>query len=222
MLTQLLYQRRVLFLSWLVVFLIGLIWVTFKPPEAVFIFAKGYYHDSVHIAFRWLTKLGEELGFVLGVILVVLYANKRALAGYVLASLITLIVVWVLKHYVYPDAARPAIYLERLNFEFLHPTDHQLNRSYSFPSGHTTAAFTYFFFVALCSRHIVLTTTCMSLAILTGVSRIYLTQHFVVDVVAGSLLGVFIAVTAYLLMVAKRPWPGSFLDKAFFASKVDE
>jgi membrane-associated phospholipid phosphatase len=37
------------------------------------------------------------------------------------------------------------------------------------------------------------------LAILAGISRIYLSQHFFEDVIGGSLIGFVIAVFAYLL-----------------------
>lgn len=68
----------------------------------------------------------------------------------------------------------------------------------SFPSGHTMTAFAVFAFLAFCLPNKRGTAVALLLvAILVGISRIYLVMHFLEDVVFGSLIGVALAVLWY-------------------------
>ena len=71
----------------------------------------------------------------------------------------------------------------------------------SFPSAHTMAAFALFSFLAFCfPRKPWLSLTCVIAALLVGVSRMYLVQHFFKDVYTGALLGVTLGAIAYQLL----------------------
>ncbi|MFW5657174.1 MAG: phosphatase PAP2 family protein, partial [Bacteroidota bacterium] len=60
----------------------------------------------------------------------------------------------------------------------------------SFPSGHTTSAFALFICLVFYTKSLPLKIIFFFLAVLVGFSRVYLSQHFFCDVVAGSFLGV--------------------------------
>ena len=72
-------------------------------------------------------------------------------------------------------------------------------KDYSFPSGHTTASFSIATVLALNIPGIILLT--YFIAMIIGVSRIYLGVHYPTDVVAGIILGIgsSIIVHTYLL-----------------------
>ena len=81
----------------------------------------------------------------------------------------------------------------------------------SFPSGHTMTAFALFAFLALClpgKRWGGL--FFFALALLVGLSRVYLVHHFLEDVYLGSILGVMLAVGCFWvaanLPADRLPW----------------
>lgn len=82
----------------------------------------------------------------------------------------------------------------------------------SFPSGHTLAAFALYTFLALNIGWKNLTGVIFFLlAVVVGISRIYLVQHFLEDVYLGSVIGVALAFLFYYLQekLGRKPW----LDK---------
>ena len=72
---------------------------------------------------------------------------------------------------------------------------------YSFPSGHTTVAFGAFVSVAVTARRKLTAVVCVLLALLVGVSRIYLGVHTPADVLAGALTSLIL-----ILLLQRVPW----------------
>lgn len=64
---------------------------------------------------------------------------------------------------------------------------------YSFPSGHTITIFALTFGLALTINKKGLNLLLFLVAALTAYSRVYLSQHFAIDILAGSVVGVFCA-----------------------------
>jgi membrane-associated phospholipid phosphatase len=73
----------------------------------------------------------------------------------------------------------------------------------SFPSGHTTVAFCIFFGLALIIPNKRIGSALVLLAILVGFSRTYLSYHFLMDLIAGSMLGVLSALIMYIALKEK-------------------
>jgi membrane-associated phospholipid phosphatase len=88
---------------------------------------------------------------------------------------------------------------------------------FSFPSGHSAGAFSLFFMISLIlsGKRKFLGVFLFLLAMLTGYSRIYLGQHFPVDVYAGSIIGVGFTWLTYWAVnrseLAKKPWANKSL-----------
>jgi membrane-associated phospholipid phosphatase len=106
-------------------------------------------------------------------------------ASNIIASFIT----QVLKQTIYADVVRPKKFFEGVHELYLVPgVDNHLYNS--FPSGHSTCAFALYFALALINENKFLKLFLFAIALLTGYSRIYLSQHFFEDVYAGSIIGV--------------------------------
>jgi membrane-associated phospholipid phosphatase len=73
-----------------------------------------------------------------------------------------------------------------------------LNGNASFPSGHASSAFALATSMALYSKNKKLSLLYLLAAILVGYSRIYLSQHFPVDVMGGATIGVLTATLVFL------------------------
>lgn len=99
---------------------------------------------------------------------------------------------------IFPDDLRPITYLAE-NFPVHLVDGARANRVYSFPSGHTAAAFT----IALIMSHMInkkiWSFILPVLALLVGYSRVYLAQHFLTDVFAGMLIGIVSAIFSLMI-----------------------
>ena len=95
--------------------------------------------------------------------------------------------------------ARPRPFAESETLlNFLNSIGLELPDSHSFPSGHTAASFAVAFMVFLSNKHWGVPS--MIMAVLVGMSRVYLCVHFVTDVLAGMMIGLLIAyVVKYIL-----------------------
>jgi membrane-associated phospholipid phosphatase len=69
-----------------------------------------------------------------------------------------------------------------------------INLYHSFPSGHTITAFAFFLALAFYTTKPTLHFLYFVLALFVGFSRVYLSQHFAIDVQIGSLIGVFVTI----------------------------
>jgi membrane-associated phospholipid phosphatase len=154
--------------------------------------------------FAYMTYMGE--GVVVTLVFIMLLAIKYRyaliLAG---ANIISALITQVLKHTLFDDVVRPKKFFEGIHDLYLVPgiDNHEY---FSFPSGHTTSAFSLYFALALIVEKRSYKLLFFILALLIGFSRIYLSQHFFEDVYAGSIVGATTAFFVfYFVQQNKRP-----------------
>ncbi|MDG1429072.1 MAG: phosphatase PAP2 family protein [Crocinitomicaceae bacterium] len=149
--------------------------------------------------FYWITYGGDGLFVVAGIVVLSVLLWRKYKLSIVLLSSLNLIIVGGLvaffKHLIYDDAFRPIQFIGRAKL-YLVP-DSPINLANSFPSGHTTAAFAFFALVAYLFPNKWIQSVCVFSAALVGYSRIYLSQHFLEDVVAGAGLGLVCFMLSY-------------------------
>ncbi len=145
------------------------------------------------IFFKYITHLGHGL-WLLPLAFYFFLKNKDALYITIFSSVFLLIFVNLLKRTIYSQ--RPKLYFKDTfityyDFHFVQGVD--LHSIHSFPSGHTATAFTIFFLATLfiSNRKIFIQILFFILAFLVAYSRLYLSQHFLIDVLAGSFIGIF-------------------------------
>jgi membrane-associated phospholipid phosphatase len=102
-----------------------------------------------------------------------------------------------LKQVVFPGMDRPAMFRDRLG-EMTWVQGVELNHHFSFPSGHSTAAFSMCLALAVIIGSPRWAALLAVLATLLAFSRVYLSQHFMQDVTVGAIIGMATAIGMYL------------------------
>lgn len=148
--------------------------------------------------FYYVTYIGDGITAVLVVVLLCFVKYRYAVivaASNIISSLIT----QLLKQTLFSDYDRPVKFFEGGAHLRLVPGSENYIYN-SFPSGHSTVAFTTFFCFALIIESKPLKFLMFLIALTIGFSRVYLSQHFLNDVYAGSIIGVLISFFIYYFM----------------------
>lgn len=155
--------------------------------------------------FKLITNIGDGLTFVIVSIVLLLFVKIR----WGIIGLLTFGVSGLLSQFfkkvVFGDLPRPLKFFE--GKEMLQTVEGVHNAFvHSFPSGHTTTAFAMFTLITLFwSGNKTIAAICFVLAVITAISRVYLAQHFIEDVFAGTILGMLSATFLYFWLEVKTP-----------------
>ena len=178
--------------------------------------------DARDIFYKYYTKVGEWVPYVACCLL--LFFRFGWAIFTTSCVLLSGAVTQVLKRIV--DAPRPLTWFATNYPDVQLPLVDgvEMSRYFSFPSGHTTTFFAFFFALSIivnqsnlrshwCS---VTQIIFFSLAALGGYSRIYLSQHFAADILGGMGIGMLITGLLYLLFArwkSKKWWEMHFFAK---------
>jgi membrane-associated phospholipid phosphatase len=183
------------FLLYALLLLSGLMLVAAVPRLELHVWLNSSHTKSVDSFFRMLTWLGNGW-FAVIFSMLFLFIRFRYFFMLILSYCVSGLMAQFLKRFVFPDILRPAAYLDQMpGLELVPGMD--LHHTLAFPSGHTTTAFAILLLTGFIIHKKYAVFGLMLLAWLAGLSRVYLSQHFLVDVLAGSVLGVFSALFFY-------------------------
>jgi len=174
----------------------------------IHLYINRHHSPLADFVFKYLTYLGEGWLFVLAIPVFVFYSWRKGLF-IAFAGVFTGLITGIFKNSIYAGVPRPIEYFAGMSELYLVPGV-EMNHWNSFPSGHTMAAFALYFSLAIVVKRAGWSFVFFSIAALVGYSRMYLSQHFLVDVVAGAGLGIVCAALAFVL-ASKLPWKN--LDK---------
>lgn len=188
------------------------------PKGELHLFLCDRHTDARDIFYKWYTRVGEWAPYLICVLLLFYRFGYAAIATACLA--LSALTTQILKHLI--NAPRPVTWFQMNMPDVQLPLVEgvEMNLWYSFPSGHTTSFFALFF--ALCviiNMHLrnsvlpphsgnnkvctlkstAIQLLCFILAALGGYSRIYLSQHFTADVLAGLIVGMGITALIFVL-----------------------
>jgi membrane-associated phospholipid phosphatase len=189
----------------------------------VFAFPKGFlelqlnqFHNSFFdIMFLGLTQLGDGIIFVPFVILFLFWKTSFSIF-LILCGLFNTVLVSFGKKLLFPGFPRPAEFFKEVDFYQVPGVN--LYHWNSFPSGHTTTAFSICFaFSIIFSKHPKIQRLMLILAIGIGLSRVYLMQHFFGDIWMGAALGLVSTLAAR--EVTLRYFSDKKLKKPFLKTK---
>ena len=176
-----------------------------------------YHNDAATAFFIFFTFLGDGL-FCVAVGIALFFFNRRYLSVLVISSfLLSGLIVQVLKYFIIE--ARPAVFLKEGTYKYF-IDEVTLHNFHTFPSGHTASAFALATVLAVVLSNRPGGIIFLLIAILVGYSRIYLGQHFLIDVLFGALIGV---VSAMACLYVFRKDTGFFKKRFnYFSSNVTD
>ena len=160
-----------------------------------FLILNPYHPRLLDYFFIGYTYFGDGL-FIVTLALILFFCKKRFLSLMIVSSYaFSGVIVLILKYFIVE--ARPAFYLKNINYTYF-IDGVTLHNFHSFPSGHTTSAFALAAILGFAAKNKNYAIIFLLMAALVGYSRIYLGQHFMDDVVAGSCIGLVSAIICEL------------------------
>lgn len=195
-------NRRMLY-SFLLVWVCLLVFDCIYPKIQTHLMLNGYHAPFLDAFFRYVTWMGEEFPVYVGVAFLIWNVNsvwnRRNGLFILLSQGLTCILTQVLKFaFAHP---RPATYFSQMGAALPETVEGvTLRRAMnSFPSGHTSAAFALFVCMALVTPR-KWAPLWITAAWAVAYSRIYLSQHFLEDILLGSVIGVVSSCAVFMLM----------------------
>ncbi len=161
-------------------------------------FINSHFTPELDIIMYHITRL-PELAYIIFVIILGLFTEKRMFLTIIVAMGISGLLIFLFKHHLFADFNRPYFWLNSEKIPFHHVQGIRLHSNNSFPSGHTMAAFSSLALIGFVSRSGWTQFGLFLLACVSGYSRVYVAQHYLMDVYAGALIGFAIALFCYIL-----------------------
>ncbi|MEJ6589283.1 MAG: phosphatase PAP2 family protein [Crocinitomicaceae bacterium] len=144
------------------------------------------------IVMRNLTHAGDGL-FACLIVLAFLFIRIKTGLLLLLSFISTAVVVQLLKHTLFDSMKRPIVFFQN-DPSFRTIEAFTYHTSNSFPSGHSASIFALCTVIAYQYRQNLLIQICLVIIAATvAFTRVYLSQHFLQDIVAGSLIGTLIS-----------------------------
>jgi membrane-associated phospholipid phosphatase len=212
-----LQRIRPFFILYLILLAACLVIKLIFTKDQIYFAVNTRYNDFLDTIEPYITDLGNGWTIVAVVVIVVLFNYRIA---FLLATTfaITSLSVQVAKFFF--DAPRPQLYfkdqLSKLHFvKGVEMLSHN-----SFPSGHTLTAFAAGVVITYLLKNKSWAYLLIFYGLMVGFSRVYLSQHFFEDVVAGSIMGVVLTIFWIWFIENKKFIHSAGWNRGLLTSKV--
>lgn len=156
-------------------------------------------NKSIDLFFKYITHLGDGL-FAIIIAVILAFSSLRKSLYILLSYFSAALLSTILKHYVFTEIYRPHFVFQYFVREELRLVDGvDMLGLNSFPSGHSLSAFSLFFCLIFISKNHLYKIAFFALAILAAFSRTYLSQHWLIDIYVGSIIGSCFALVYYFV-----------------------
>lgn len=183
-------------LIYLLFFAVSIVLISLFRKSTLHLFLNKYHSNFFDVLFKYATYLGD--GIMFGVLfLCFLFVKKRVAYAFAIGGFLTLLVTYLFKKVIFSGLPRP---VQLLGVDNLHLIEGVKMAFWNtFPSGHTTTAFAIFTILCLYFNKCKSQYLWVSLAIIAGLSRVYLSQHFWLDIFVGSFIGIIIGFVSMMI-----------------------
>ena len=195
---SLLRERAVLLAAQAILLVLSGSWIGWVGKGQSFRTLTNNHTPAADFFFRYFTHFGDGL-FIIALAVALAFRKKYLLsAGIVGGFLISGIFAQLGKRIL--NLPRPKAWFEALGETVYQVPGVEVHMKGSFPSGHTASVFALAVFLVLMLPYSWHSWLMLFAAWIVGYSRIYLAQHFPVDVWAGAMIGSFSGIVVYLWM----------------------
>ncbi len=218
MLTEIYKSNKAFLIPYLIFLLIGLPIIIAFPKSDTHLFITSYFCKIGDFCFKYITHLGSGLSPVL-VGFVFLFISVRKAFFVAAAPSFAGLLAQLLKLFVFSNVSRPLAYFKDIaQLHIVEGVD--MHYSYSFPSGHSATIFALCFSVSLLIKNKLTKTALFFIAIIVAYSRVYLSQHFLNDIYAGSIIGIIsVPIMKNAFYGIKRNWADNSLARIIKSSR---
>ena len=200
-------KNKIYFTGLIIVLLLSAVFLIFNGKTAAFISLNSYHSFLLNVFFINYTFIGDGVFTLCLIAAMFFYFKKKQEAMAMFYSfIISTFFVQVIKNILNADGLK--LFFEA--GQYLNFTDSvSLANSTSFPSGHTAAAFAIATVMVLMMKNKSWQLFILIAAILVGYSRMYLAQHFLIDIIIGSLTGSLSGIVSVYLIKNSRGIKGA-------------
>lgn len=156
------------------------------PKGSDVLWINGHHTPLLDIFFKTITNLGDGFVFI-PIAVVTLFLGLRYFIALALSAVVHGLIVSLFKRVLFHGSERPRNFIDPDLLHFVSGVD--VHGTNTFPSGHTATAFCAAMVITLIARNKMIGGVALLLALLIGYSRVYLAQHFLMDVAAGAMVG---------------------------------
>ena len=194
-----------------IIFLSGTVVSIIYGKDGTHLFINKYHLPGIDQFMKLWTHLGD--GTLLAGTAVIMLLKKIRYGMIFLGSFLTSsLLVQFMKRTIFSGMPRPLKYFENSGIDIHVVSGVKYFYSNSFPSGHSATVFALFIGLALLIKNQVWKLVFLIIACSVAFSRVYLSQHFLVDIVFGSFIGVLCALISH--------WYFHSLDKPFLTLPI--
>lgn len=201
-------EQKWFYIPYIILILVCSYFIISYSKAEIHLWTNQFYSGFFDVFFRYVTELGN--GALLPIFLLIVVLIRYRYGLYMLSVFLgSGIVVQLLKRLVFFDMARPlGTFGETTPYHWVEGVERLCCNS--FPSGHSATAFGFFLCFAVVFKEKWIKIAMFFIACLVAYSRVYLSQHYLMDIMAGSFIGVTTATLLYPWIMSMRyPW----LDK---------
>ncbi|MDO6737815.1 phosphatase PAP2 family protein [Wenyingzhuangia sp. 2_MG-2023] len=189
------------------------------PKGEVVLMMNRIHSPFWNLVFTKLSSIGNALSIFFFLAIVLWKFELKYLYFFVLAFLLESLIIVLSKNLIFKGAPRPYLFFEAQGIldqvDFVEGI--KINKRKSFPSGHTAYSFCMATFFALKVNKVRFSIFLSVFAAFVGMSRMYLVQHFFMDVFTGAVVGISMTCVAYLLVFkTEKEW----YNKRLFQKKT--
>lgn len=186
------------FFIFFVINFIGLVATAYYGRDELHLhFNESYHNICFDYFFKYYTDLATTYVLLMIVLHIIWKKTWKHLLFVGVAAALSSVFSSVIKRSLFVHGHRPTYYFSQKHIELRLIDGVESQIPYTFPSGHTVLAVILCFYLCMQTRNRYIQIFLSLLMGLVAVGRVYLSKHFVIDTIGGSMIGLFFAILGY-------------------------